>query len=182
MMPPHPLLDTPRLHLRPCTASDLDALYRLWNDPAVRRYLFDDEAVERAFVTRQIAASEADFAAHGYGLWVIEEQAAGALVGFGGYRPFFDPPELQLLIGLAPPCWGQGFATEAYHALLRYGFDGAGFDAITACADAPNAASIRLIERLGFRFRDRGLRDGLDTICYTLARADYAPPPRHTYP
>ena len=42
------------------------------------------------------------------------------LVGFVGFRPFFDPPELQLLYGLLPAYWGRGLATEPAGAPMRY--------------------------------------------------------------
>lgn len=166
------ILQTPRLRLRPYTPADLDALHALWTEPAVRKYLFDDELVTRDFVENEIASSTAHFAAHGYGQWIFEAKGEGTLVGFGGYRAFFEPPELQLLVGLVPACWGQGYAAEGLGALIRYGFETLGFDEILACADVPNAASRRLIERLGFRFRDRAIRDGADTMCFTLARGD----------
>ena len=44
---PIPALSTRRLDLRPAVAEDLGALWALWRDPDVRRYLFDDVPVTR---------------------------------------------------------------------------------------------------------------------------------------
>jgi RimJ/RimL family protein N-acetyltransferase len=46
---------------------------------------------------------------------------------------------------------GHGYATEAVAEILRIGFEEAGLHRITANADARNAASIRVVERVGMR-------------------------------
>ncbi|MCU0635807.1 MAG: hypothetical protein MUE41_13110 [Gemmatimonadaceae bacterium] len=42
-----PTLATARLSLTPTTARDVDALWTLWTDPDVRRYLWDDRTITR---------------------------------------------------------------------------------------------------------------------------------------
>ncbi|HET9950107.1 MAG TPA: GNAT family N-acetyltransferase, partial [Longimicrobiales bacterium] len=83
--------------LLPFAAGDLDELHALFTHPDVRRWLLDDEIVSPEWVAAEIAASGERFAAGGLGLWTVRERAGDALVGFVGFRPFFDPPELQLL-------------------------------------------------------------------------------------
>ena len=60
---------------------------------------------------------------------------------------------LQAEIGYVvnPRFHGRGYATEAVTEVLRMGFEEAGLHRITANADARNAASIRVIERIGMR-------------------------------
>ena len=52
---------------------------------------------------------------------------------------------------IAASCRGQGIAEEVCRALLQYGFSALGFKRVRADARADNAASIRLLEKLGFR-------------------------------
>ena len=52
---------------------------------------------------------------------------------------------------LHPDAQGQGFATEAAREMLRLGFEDLGLHRIDAESDARNAASLRLMERLGMR-------------------------------
>ncbi len=166
-------IETARLFLRPYTRDHLDALHRLWTDPDVRRYLFDDEIMERAWVAAEIEHSLACFEAHGFGQWAMFLKGHDALIGFGGYRFFHEPPKLQLLYGLAPAYWGQGLAAEAAHAMIRYGFEALRFDEIIASTDTPNEASIRVMEKAGMTFQKRLLLDGLDTIYYVISRATF---------
>lgn len=174
-MHPRPQLETARLRFRPYAPDDVDALHRLWTDPSVRRYLFDDEIVARAIVLNEITQSTAQFAAHGYGQWCIFEKETSSLIGFGGYRHFGDPPELQLLYGFAPHVWGRGYATEAARALIRYGFEVLGFDVVVACADVPNTASQRVLEKAGLIFRKQTIIDDGDVFYYTLPHTAFTP-------
>lgn len=115
----------------------------------MRRYLLDGQIVSRAWVEDEIRRSAARFEAGGAGLWTLLERDAPRLVGFVGFRPFFEPPELQLLYGLAPEHWGRGLATEAARAAITYAFRDLGFPEVRAATDVPNAASIAVLERLG---------------------------------
>src|SRR5690348_15172832 len=66
-------LITERLALCPVTAADHPALLAHWTLPDVRRFLFDGEALSAAEVSQTIEESVSDFAAGGYGIWLIRE-------------------------------------------------------------------------------------------------------------
>jgi ribosomal-protein-alanine N-acetyltransferase len=61
-------------------------------------------------------------------------------------------------------------ATEAARAVVRYGFEELRFTCIRASADAPNAASLRVMERAGMSFEKRLNLHGLETVYYILPR------------
>ena len=168
-------LETDRLRLRPCAGADLDALHSLFTDPGVRRFLWDDRVIAREETAAVIEASVASFTSHGFGQWLAFPREGDALVGFSGLRLVDATTEVELLYALAPPRWGRGLASEAVRAVLHHGFAALGIPRILARADAPNAASIRVMERLGMRFVRRGVEHGLDTVCYSLEREDFAP-------
>lgn len=163
-------IDTARLRLRPFAAHEAPALHALWTTPDVRRYLWDDRTIPLAETEEIVERSQALFAESRFGLWSIRPGADDRLVGFGGYWYFRDPPELELLLGLAPDEWGRGYATEAGLALIRYGFDQLGFDDVRGSTDAPNQASVRLMARLGMTFERRAVVGGLDTVFYRVTR------------
>ncbi|HEX8183557.1 MAG TPA: GNAT family N-acetyltransferase, partial [Blastocatellia bacterium] len=66
-----PVIETTRLRLRPFTPGDLDDLHRLWVDPAVRKYLWDDEVITREQAASVIDESCSLFDADGFGLWGV---------------------------------------------------------------------------------------------------------------
>lgn len=163
-------LETERLWLHPIAPDDVSALHTLWTHPDVRRYLFDDNLLSPAEIGEFIETSMTYFEEHGFGIWAIRSKERSDLLGFCGYWFFHD--QRELLYGLHPDHWGQGLATECARALIRYGFEQLRFEEVIASTDAPNTASIRVMERLGMRFLKREPTDGLDTIYYHLHRTD----------
>ena len=95
-------------------------------------------------------------------------------VGFAGLWHFRDPPELELVFGVARDSWGRGFATESARAVMRYAFGELGFARIDAGTDAPNAASLRVLEKLGMRRTRRETVGGLDTVFFTIDAHEFA--------
>ncbi len=166
-------METARLQLLPLTADDAEALHDMWTDPGVRRFLWDDVVIPREQTTGILDTNRGYFANLGYGLWGVRLRDRPDLIGFGGYWFFHDPPERQILYGLAPDHWGRGLATEIARAMIRYGFDVHGFDQIIGSTDAPNVASCKVMERAGMRFLKRVPINQLDTVYYEISREDY---------
>jgi RimJ/RimL family protein N-acetyltransferase len=142
------VLVTERLVLCPVTAADHAALLALWTMPQVRRFLFDGAILSAAEITTAIEDSARDFAAAGYGLWLIRDRDGTDLVGTAGLRPL-DNLGLEVYYSLAPGRWGNGFATEAARALVEYGLGPLGLPEVLAEVDEGNAASVAVIGRLG---------------------------------
>lgn len=169
------IIETERLLLVPFAAEDVDALHRLWIDPAVRRYLWDDVVIPRSTAEEIVAASARDFDDRGYGFWALYLREGGDdLMGFCGFRTFEESDMPELLYGILPGYWGRGFVTEAGHAVIRYGFEACGFERIVGATDTPNQSSVQVMQRLGMVFDERREFHGLDTVFYSLTPEDYA--------
>ena len=141
----------------------------------MRKYLFDNVIIPIERTSEEILNSISSFEQNGYGLWAVLLQNSPKMIGFTGFRDFYEPPELQLIYGLLPEYSGKGHATQLAKIMIRFGFEELGFDRILACADAPNAASIRVMEKAGMRFKKRAIVNGLDTIYYELVREELRP-------
>ena len=149
------LLSTERLVLRPVTADDHAALLAHWTQPDVRRFLFDGAAPSAAEVAETIEESIGDFAARGFGVWLIElssaaelDSTAAELVGTAGLRPL-EGSGLEIFYSLTPGARGHGYATEAARAVVEYGLGPLGLAEILAEVDEGNAASVAVVKRLG---------------------------------
>lgn len=163
-------LETARLTLRPCTLDDVDALHAQWTDPEVRRYLWDGIVIDRDTAVEVVHSSVGDWADHGAGLFVIQPRGASAIIGFCGFRRFPPDREWELLYALLPAYWGQGLAVEASQAALAFAFSTLPVDRIAGRTDPPNAASVRVLEKLGMSYAGRTTVDHLDTVCYWIYR------------
>lgn len=151
----------------------MDAAHRLWTDPDVRRYLWDDEIISRETAAGIISESARCFEERGFGLWAVVHKQDGGLIGFCGFWRFEDDSDFELVYGISPAYWGKGFATEAGYAAIRHGFEGAGLDFIPASADTPNTASLRVMEKFGMRREKREIHEGRDTTYYGISRENF---------
>ncbi len=167
-------LSTERLLLRPLVESDVEALHLFWNDPAVRRYLWDNKPVTTEQVRDVVADSQQNFSTLGAGYFAVEVSThPGHLIGFCGYRRFEDGPQPELLYGLLPDFWGKGFVTEAARAVLGLGFEHTEIVRVIASTDTPNQRAVQVMQRLGMCFEERREYRGLDTVFYALNKEDF---------
>ena len=142
------LLSTERLVLRPVTTDDHAAVLAHWTQPDVRRFLFDGAALSGVEVAETIEESIGDFAARGFGVWLIELGSTADLIGTAGLRPL-GSSGLEIFYSLAPDAWGHGYATEAARAVVEYGLGPLGLPEVLAEVDEGNAASVAVVKRLG---------------------------------
>ena len=170
------VLQTSRLLLRPAGEPDIEPLHRLWTEPGVRRFLWDDEVIRLDRARAVVLASLETWSSRRYGLWTVVPSAEAPLVGFCGFRPSEWAEAPELLFGLSATHWGRGLALEAARAAATWAFETLHATRIVAPTDPPNTASVKVLERLGMRFERQGRLQGLDTLFFTLDAADLERP------
>ena len=173
-------LETNRLTLRRFTDADEDSLVELDSDPEVMRYILGRP--ETPDETRaMIARVRTRWAEWGYSWWALIDAASGELVGAGGIQHLGRDRANSHEIGwrLRRARWGLGLASEAARTMAGYAF--AVLDAPRLCAvrHPDNAASLRVMEKLGMRFTGIEEWDGAMVPVHELARADWRPPSTH---
>jgi RimJ/RimL family protein N-acetyltransferase len=159
------VLSTDRLLLRRWRQEDLDPYAELCADPAVMRWIGNGRVRTREECAKAISAFERAWDEHGFGLFALELQASGRLIGFVGLSvPDFLPeilPSVEIGWRLAADQWGKGLATEGARATLAFGFGQAGLDRIVSIHQVGNDASGRIMEKLGMRLE----RETVDPSC-----------------
>lgn len=147
---PDPLIVTPRLVLRRVRpADDLAAMHAVLCDAKAMAYWStpphecEDQTRDWLTAMAQTPADEGDD-------YIIEYQ--GRAVGKAGFYRF---PDIGYI--LAPELWGQGLVAEALEPIINRAF-AQGLERITADIDPRNAASLRLMEKLGFAETHRAER------------------------
>jgi RimJ/RimL family protein N-acetyltransferase len=153
MLRPKFPIETERLLLRPFRAEDLDAFCAIHADPEVVRYLyFDPPTREAARIMLEKRARQAEILRAGDKLMLALELRGGMVIG-DVFLTWLSETHKQGEIGfvLHAQHQGKGLAREAAEAMLRLGFEALGLHRIEAHLDARNAASAKLLERLGMR-------------------------------
>lgn len=179
---PLPVLHTPRLDLHPATPADLDNLCLLWNDPDVRRYLFDDQPVTRER-TAEALANCLNPGAEGVGLWTVRIRPEAPIVGCVGLLPTmvaeYAPTQagaIEPLAAFSPAVWGNGYAHESLAAVITYGFDTLKLSRLAGANDVPNAPSDRMLRRLGFTVTGECAGPHYRLRLYALTPEQFTPP------
>lgn len=179
------MIHTSRLLIRPFCEADAEQLHAYLSNPAIYRYEPGEPvSLEQA---RAIAGERSQ----GRDFWAVE------LVGnhhLAGHLYFKQVEPLELLtweLGYIfnPVDQGQGYATESAAALVRYGFENWGVHRVTAHCNPENAASWRVLEKIGMT-REGHLRQNIffrrdangaplwtDSFEYGLLQEDLKPHP-----
>ena len=144
---------TARLRLRTAHLGDADFYLALVNDPGFLEHIGDrgirtrDDAVQ-ALLDGPMAMQYA----RGHSLYVVELKEGGAPIGMCGLikRDTFD--DVDIGFAFLPAFRACGYAAEAAQATLAHGFATIGLRRIIAITSPDNAASGRLLEKVGLRF------------------------------
>lgn len=146
-------IETERLLIRDFTEDDFDAVYAYGSDPEVVRYMVFPRSTPEA--TREHIARSIGQAAEqprgNYSLGVVLK-SSGQLIG-GITLGVTDRVEGQGAFSYLfnRTAWGQGYATEALKAMVRFGFEHLALTNLTDGCDIQNVASARVMEKSGFR-------------------------------
>lgn len=144
-------LRTARLTLRALASTDLDDHLRLFGDPQVVRYLYE-EPLDRAAAAEHLQRRlPAELPAEG-GWLNLAVEADGTYLGEVGVS-LVSHVHRHCEIGYVflPEAGGQGYATEAATAMVDLAFAYLHAHRVSGRLDARNAGSARLLERLGMR-------------------------------
>ncbi|HEV2502379.1 MAG TPA: GNAT family N-acetyltransferase [Mesorhizobium sp.] len=146
-------VETPRLTIRPFVPTDAAALVSVFSDPDVARYVGNGEALSLEDAELWVTRSGENLKRHGYGTGAVIARSTGQLIGWAGFARPKDGPE-QIIYGLTAANWGRGFGDEIVQALIGVAGE-RGIATVMATVDQANTKSIRLLEKRGFRLRDR---------------------------
>lgn len=168
------MIETTRLRLRPFTLEDADAYYDavMW-DPDVRRYLPGRQPLPRERAESILQRHIDHWAQHNMCGRAMILRAGDQLIGHCGLQYIPSQPDVEIFYALAKDFWGQGLASEAAHAALRYGFEVLELERIYAMFVPGNTASERVMIKIGMTYQ--GLRHAYDTDlpCYAIRREEF---------
>ncbi len=175
-----PILQTQSLILREIVPADAEAIFRVRGDYEVVQYNggVPYNRVEQAHELIESIAKT--YREKREIRWGITLKDSDTVIGMCGYN-YWSRQDQRASIGydLARAFWGQGIMPEALRAVIRFGIERMWLNRIEADASAENAASIRVLHKLGFQEegvqREQYYENGAfhDLVLFSLLRRDY---------
>jgi [ribosomal protein S5]-alanine N-acetyltransferase len=147
------ILETKRLQLRRLSEDDAGFILSLLNEPSFIRNIGDrgvrtlDDAL--GYLVRGPFASYETF---GFGLWMVETRSETTPIGICGLLKRDVLEDVDIGYALLPEFWSQGYALESASAVLSYASETLGLKRVVAVTNSDNISSIRLLEKLGFKY------------------------------
>lgn len=174
-------LHTDRLLLREFITADWPTVLAYQRDPRYLRYYeWTDRTPDDAQRFVQMFLDQQDEQPRRKFQLAVVLKESGQLIGDCGIRKSsLSAHEADIGYEIAPDHWGHGYATEAARAIVRFGFAELNVHRIWAWCIADNAASARVLEKLGLKFEGR-LREKehfkdrwWDTLLYAILENEW---------
>jgi RimJ/RimL family protein N-acetyltransferase len=155
-MPAQPTLTTERLILRPFTPADADAVHAIVSD---REIAYNTAHIPHPYpegmALEWIERISARWHTGESAVFAATDQGDGRIVGAVGLE--IEPPHRRAELGywVARPFWNGGYATESARAVVEFGLRGLGLNRVQAHHYCRNAASGRVMQKIGMTFEGR---------------------------
>ena len=178
-----PVIDTPRLRLRPLRVSDVPALKEWMPDRSL--YTYWGKSPGKTDRDPALLFEKPEKPTKSFHLG-IEERASGKAVGELWVYLIENDRMASVAIRLAPACQGKGYGTEALSAMTRFCFSATELQRLWAKVDVRNKASQRMLEKCGYT-REGLVRQGkmVNTWCdyylYAILASDLGKEETHTF-
>ena len=147
------IIETDRLQLRQLSVDDAEFILRLLNEPSFIQNIGDrgvrtvDDA--RGYIVKGPITSYEKF---GFGLWMIETKSPLAPIGICGLLKREVLDDVDIGYALLPEFWSHGYALESASAVVSYAREKLGLKRVVAVTNSNNQSSIRLLEKMGFKY------------------------------
>ncbi|MCH5267358.1 MAG: GNAT family N-acetyltransferase [Lachnospiraceae bacterium] len=164
------IANTRRLIIRELVVDDIPALYPIYQDPDVAKFIDDIEEYKEKEIAKQEAYIRNVYSFYGYGLWGVFSKTTQGLIGRCGIenQVIDGKQEIMLSYLLDSDHWGYGYALECCKAVFEYAVDVLHIHRIVAVIDKENSRSIRTAENLGMKPEKELTYKGRDSILYSI--------------
>jgi ribosomal-protein-alanine N-acetyltransferase len=146
-----PVLETERLTLRELNLNDAKAIFGLRTNKEINEFI-DRKRLNNLSESRAFIDLISKLTATNKGLfWVLESKNNQQLIGTIGLRNFEDEKNYaEIGYELDPSYHQRGFMSEAFEAILKFGFENLELKTIEAFTHQKNTASIALLKKQQF--------------------------------
>jgi RimJ/RimL family protein N-acetyltransferase len=147
------VIETDRLILRWLSTDDAEFILELLNEPSFLRFIGDKGVRTIEDACDYILNGPVDmYNRLGFGLYLIELKDGGVPIGICGLIKRDTLEDADIGFAFLPRFWAKGYAYESASAVMAYGKSAFGLNRIVAVTTPDNQSSIKVLEKLSFKF------------------------------
>ena len=161
------LLETSRLIIENFKNSDVSDWANIENDVDVRAFV-DGKVLTFDEVSQYLESNIRQYQTHGYGRFAIRLKENRSLIGMCGFLN--EQYGIDFGYRYSKISWGKGLGFEAAKKVLNYGFSELGLKKVVGLTAEENYGSIRILEKLGFKFEEKFLFNNTKALKYHYTR------------
>jgi RimJ/RimL family protein N-acetyltransferase len=162
-------LETERTIMRKLTKDDAKDFYSLNLDKEVLKFT-GDKPFENLQASIDFLASYDQYEKYGVGRLAVIDKATLKFIGWCGLKYNQDKNEYDIGFRFHRQYWNKGFATETAKKCLDFGLNKLGLEKIIGRAMKENVGSIKVLEKIGMRFKERFDFEGREGVIYELKK------------
>jgi len=164
------MITTERLTFRKFEPDDLPQLIQQRSEPHMNRYLGGTRMQNPEALAKRIRFYMGCYDSHGFGMCPMYLKETGEFIGVAGIQPLDETDEIEVGYSVIKKYWGLGIGTEAAKGWMEFGFNQSGLERIVAVAVLENAASRRVMEKLGMTYEKTEEHYGEDCAFYAISK------------
>ncbi|KPU44434.1 anhydro-N-acetylmuramic acid kinase [Oxobacter pfennigii] len=157
-------IETDRLLLRKHRIEDYERFWGMITDPIAKRFTGGVTSLtyEQRFklfcedCSTPYSEDRIEFA--------VVEKSSMMYIGYCGCRASKELGGYELFYGYCRDSWGKGYGFEAADSAVAFFFEQMGIDRLVAASDKENIATVRILNRLGFKFIEQVNIDRLGVV------------------
>jgi ribosomal-protein-alanine N-acetyltransferase len=161
------IFETERLYVRRWTAEDLDTLYDLFNDVAIKEFILPKLTIDETshIFKQQLLNYDLHFP---FGRYFIVEKLTNEFIGLFLLKENDDKAGIEIGYSLKKEHWNKGYATEIVKESLNWLSAEKRFTTVYAVTETDNFNSQHVLRKCGFTQEENFLEDGKEMSLFGL--------------
>ena len=158
-------LETKRLIIGHFTCADIHMWASIEADPLVRKFV-DGKCLSREEAGHYVKMSMDSSEVNGFGRFAVRYKTSKRLIGMCGFLR--QDEEIDFEYRYSAETWGKGIGYDAANKVLNYGLEHLNLKKIYAGVAIENIPSIKILEKLGFKFEKNFFVDQTKAAKYVI--------------
>ncbi len=165
------IFETERLYVTRWQQHDLRALHDLYNDPALKEFIFPKLTLEE---TKQIFENQLNlYSSHfPFGRYFIVEKISDKFIGILLFRKDKKRARVEIGYSLIKDEWNKGYATEIVKESIEWLFEQNRFVSISAITELSNENSKNVLLKCGFHAEENFVENGKEMNLFGILREE----------